>query len=521
MANFSRFILFVVLFFCVGISFADIPKNPKYLYYVAATTFGTYDSFDAACEGYRVYKLGIQPASSIKEYIFQYSEVLSEDAAKCYFNYHGSPTMAWQALRTAVSGSCPDHSYANGENSCVCESEYDEKDGQCRPKNPCPEGQHEEGGACVPDNCKEGEIRVNSMCVPDPDNCPDGKPKVNGKCKEDKCERDKPLMLSTGNSMPTALCENRCVYMISNALVCNQGGPGDGCFLTYYSTGASCNEPPGSSGDGGGGSGGDNNGGSGGGDNNGGSGGNNNGGSGGNNNGGGGSGPSRNGNNIPGKDPNSDGKCPADHYMSGGKCYPNKPDEKPPTGGSGNSGSGSGSGTSGDGTGSCPDKYTLTAGRCIANQPPPDDDRDRDFCKENPDLTMCKPGTFGGSCGAFNCEGDAIQCAIAQEQHQRNCKLFDDPPDSVFTAAVDGSDGLNTDKLKSEAQQVSVGSFDENGFGWGSACPSDPEIDLGFTSQSISIPFSRICGPLSVLSLAGVGITLLGCLLWVLGGRKQ
>lgn len=130
---------------------------------------------------------------------------------------------------------------------------------------------------------------------------------------------------------------------------------------------------------------------------------------------------------------------------------------------------------------------------------------------------------FGGSCeSGFTCEGDAIQCAIAREQHIRNCKLFNDPADSVYTAAVDGSDGLNTDKLKSEAAQVSIGSFDQSGFGWGSSCPADPSISLNFgQSGEVTIPFSRICGPLSVLSMAGVGITLLGCMVWVLGGRNN
>lgn len=130
--------------------------------------------------------------------------------------------------------------------------------------------------------------------------------------------------------------------------------------------------------------------------------------------------------------------------------------------------------------------------------------------------------SFGGSCVAgFTCDGDAIQCAMAREQHIRNCKLIDDPPDPVYAAAVDGSDGKDAESLRTDASQVSVGGFDQAGYGWGSSCPADPEIPLGFTDASFVIPFSRICGPLSVFSLAGVGITLLGALLWVLGGRKE
>ena len=77
------------------------------------------------------------------------------------------------------------------------------------------------------------------------------------------------------------------------------------------------------------------------------------------------------------------------------------------------------------------------------------------------------------------------------------------------------------DKLKGKAEQISVGTnFDQSGFGWAKGCPADPEIPLGFVQQSFTIPFSRICGPLEALSLAGVGITLLGCLVWVIGGKK-
>lgn len=163
-----------------------------------------------------------------------------------------------------------------------------------------------------------------------------------------------------------------------------------------------------------------------------------------------------------------------------------------------------------------------------------------EFCRKNPTDPVCtgsatggvvggggngddEASSFGGSCGAWTCEGDAIQCAIAREQHQRNCKLFDEQPDSVYAAAADGSDGINADKLKSEAQQVSVGSFDSAGFGWGSSCPADPSIPLNFGGRSaeFSIPFSRICGPLGILSMAGVGITLLGSMVWVLGGRNN
>lgn len=137
-----------------------------------------------------------------------------------------------------------------------------------------------------------------------------------------------------------------------------------------------------------------------------------------------------------------------------------------------------------------------------------------------------KPGKFEGSCMAgFTCEGDALQCAQTREQHRRNCELFEKDTDgnSLTNKALNGTDDKSADALKASAGQVNVSStFDQSGLGWSHSCPADPRIPLGFggSNSEFSIPFSRICGPLGVLSLAGVGITLLGCGVWVLGGKK-
>ena len=177
-----------------------------------------------------------------------------------------------------------------------------------------------------------------------------------------------------------------------------------------------------------------------------------------------------------------------------------------------------GDGSGGGGSTTCKD------GKCTTTNPDGSEEEkpEQEFCKENPDAPQCKKSNWGGSCGSFSCDGDAIQCAIAKEQHQRNCKLFDEKASHpAYQAAVDGTDEESADKLKGKAEQISVGTnFDQSGYGWAKACPADPEIALGFVSQSFTIPFSRICGPLEALSLAGVGITLLGCMVWVIGGKK-
>lgn len=138
-----------------------------------------------------------------------------------------------------------------------------------------------------------------------------------------------------------------------------------------------------------------------------------------------------------------------------------------------------------------------------------------------------KPGKFEGSCMAgFTCEGDALQCAQTREQHRRNCELFEKDTDgnSLTNKALNGTDDKSADALKASAGQVNVASsFDQSGYGWSRSCPSDTRIPLNFggVSSEFSIPYSvTICGPLGILSWAGVGITLLGCLVWVVGVKK-
>lgn len=71
-------------------------------------------------------------------------------------------------------GPCPQNSFSGqAAGTCTCVAPYVESDGQCRRPPPCPEGEHEEGGACVPDHCKPHEIRVAGFCVPSPPEPPE------------------------------------------------------------------------------------------------------------------------------------------------------------------------------------------------------------------------------------------------------------------------------------------------------------------------------------------------------------
>lgn len=132
-----------------------------------------------------------------------------------------------------------------------------------------------------------------------------------------------------------------------------------------------------------------------------------------------------------------------------------------------------------------------------------------DYCTKNPRSPLCVTGEFGGSCAggaAFTCEGDAVQCAMAKEQHKRACEFF--------VTTTPESDLYNENKNKTGAQYTSStlaitqADFDtSNALGVGASCVSDKviTINLGARSVSATIEFSRACpylGWLGVLNLS-------------------
>jgi hypothetical protein len=439
------------------------------------------------------------------------------------------------------AASCPDNASVSGED-CACNAGYEEKDGQCKKKNPCPEGQHEEGGACVPDTCKPDEVRVNGLCVKEPE-CPAGQTRVNGVCKENGCEKGKNLGLyDLGTSGATLyLCENKCQLRVVAQFDITYTDA-DGKQITEYSgsgiqTGASCSggsggggpstSGPGSGGgpsDGGGGTGGGSGGGNGGTGGTGGTGGGGTGGGtggGGNNNGGssggsggggtggggtggggtggggsaGGSGGGSSGSSLPGvqkppgvdpgpngvcpagtsigpnnrcfptepKDPDSDGKCSDGYVKVNNQCIPLVPLPSPGGGGGGGGGGGNGNGTGGNGDGDG------------------------------------EGSGFGGSCEAgFACDGDAIQCAIAREQHRRNCVMFNDPSDeSRLYEANKDKEGDQTGDLPG-SETVDIGALiDRSDALGGGSCFGDVAVTVW--GRSMSLPFSQLCPYLAML----------------------
>lgn len=138
------------------------------------------------------------------------------------------------------------------------------------------------------------------------------------------------------------------------------------------------------------------------------------------------------------------------------------------------------------------------------------EDQSRDeFCAKNPDHALCKEeeSKFEGGCqSGFRCEGDAVQCAIAREQHQRMCQLLDTETDlSTLGKRV----GSGEDAADVRAQLgTGVAPVDVSGqlasatpLGPNSGCPAD--VSVG----NWTIPFSRMCPHLNTLGNALIGLS--------------
>lgn len=130
----------------------------------------------------------------------------------------------------------------------------------------------------------------------------------------------------------------------------------------------------------------------------------------------------------------------------------------------------------------------------------------------------CGDGSaWGGSCASqFTCDGDAVQCAIAQDQHIRHCAMFDDANElsDVGNPAMDGN--LRPDGHPFEAPgEVSMdfGAVIDQTDLIGAACPADYVFPYG--GGSLSIPFSRYCSELAMLGNLLVGVAMLAAVVIV------
>jgi hypothetical protein len=133
------------------------------------------------------------------------------------------------------------------------------------------------------------------------------------------------------------------------------------------------------------------------------------------------------------------------------------------------------------------------------------------YCKSNPTAAICKAATdstFSGSCGAaFSCDGDAIQCAIAQDQHARNCALFDTASaESELYGTEKGKTGDQTTALAGNETRA-IGSIDTSDALGGARCVSD--LNITVMGRTATLPLSTVCPQLALLGQVLVAISFL------------
>lgn len=128
------------------------------------------------------------------------------------------------------------------------------------------------------------------------------------------------------------------------------------------------------------------------------------------------------------------------------------------------------------------------------------------FCSENPGLAFCRNSSWGGTCGAFSCDGDAIQCALAREVHNRNCQFIDGTGQDGTLAAAGAAAVAGGASAPAVSQSLQFSSVIDQTDRLAGTCPGDIQAG-GFT-----IGLSQMCGPLQTLGNLLVGLTMFAAL---------
>ena len=537
MAHFWRLILGVV-FACVAWSSAHASIPTTYLYGWSHSGYGlslpkVYSSADAACEaGVTLYKSHTGNTSAYT--VFDGGDPGSS-SAQCRVKLSSGGGWIGPIGYTNRGTGCPVGSSSIGGGQCECDTGFYEDAGQCKPVPDCGVGQYWNGSSCepIPDPplCNPPKVIIGDQCMlpPDPDDpcpppnvlqpdgsclppcpsglsridgvckCPVGKVYVDGQCKDPECNH--PLgtdlgydgqQFTSANYGGGTFCHGSCVVYPSFA----GRDPVSGKWFAngpLTSTGVAC------------------------------------------------SGTSGSGGLPPGEDPTNPnpgdppppeeppkscakGRCPG--TVNGVTvCVPCSDTSSTSSGGSSPGGSIPGNGA--DGTGgpgqpggppgssstststTCKDgKCTTTTttnttgedGQAVDTKTETKEETKEDFCTENPKSPHCVEGSFGGSCeGGFTCEGDAVQCAIAQQQHLRMCKLFDDhsSAEAQLYESLKGKEGNQTGDLPGNVTfDFGPASIDTSST-IGASCIQDMNISV--MGSSITIKLSSVCQYLEML----------------------
>lgn len=130
--------------------------------------------------------------------------------------------------------------------------------------------------------------------------------------------------------------------------------------------------------------------------------------------------------------------------------------------------------------------------------------------------------SFTGSCeGSFLCEGDAVQCAMAKDQHMRHCTVFDKSSiasEKGLQAVQDGIQPADHPIKSADAVGVDFGTGIDTVDLLGGSCPSNQTFAVG-GGHTFVVPFANLCEPLGWMGKIVLGFTWLACLFIVFGKR--
>lgn len=140
------------------------------------------------------------------------------------------------------------------------------------------------------------------------------------------------------------------------------------------------------------------------------------------------------------------------------------------------------------------------------------------YCQKNPTASVCKQadeeakkGSWSGSCGAFQCEGDAVNCAIARKIHQDRCDdkndlekfepaaeegrriLMGEDDEAVQGFLNKEGDHKRTINLANEIKETGEYQFSAQ-------CWSDLTVNI--MGAAFTLPLSKLCSLFEMLGFA-------------------
>ncbi len=144
------------------------------------------------------------------------------------------------------------------------------------------------------------------------------------------------------------------------------------------------------------------------------------------------------------------------------------------------------------------------------------------FCDQNPDASICKKSSWGGTCGAFACDGDAVQCAIAREMYQRDCTLFETQTSlsTLGNQVASGADpqASQNPALEANRQTTSLsGSISQDTF-LSQGGLGDQQIVVS-PSLTVTLPWSQLNQYLSYMGAIVVAFAMIFAARIVVGAR--